>query len=1214
MALNLADLDGTNGFRLDGTVTSVAGIGDVNGDGVDDIVLRSQTHDVLAFFMVFGSAAGFPPAIDVATLGAGAGVRIEGEPHPFTWQGSAAPAGDVNGDGLADIVVGDGTGAAYVVFGTRDGFGTSLDLAALDGNDGFRLHDGPGSYTGYSVSTAGDVNGDGIDDVIVGAPGFDGPGASFVLFGSRAGFAHDIDLDALDGHDGFRINGVDGQGYAGAVVAAAGDVNGDGVGDLIIGAPSTNAGTSGSYVLFGSPAGFAADVDLGALDGANGFRLHAGFYDNPGTTVAGAGDVNGDGIDDIIVGGPNSATSAGIFSGVAYVVFGSTGRFTANVDLDALDGTDGFRIEGGSENAQTGFSVAGAGDVNGDGYDDLIIGANQANSNGYDSGESYVIFGSASGFASIVDLADISGAVGFRIVGAAGGDQIGASVAGAGDVNHDGFDDLIIAGGDAWRDGSAAYVVYGSGDLGGADDPPSAAGDKLTVGTADTVDLAADHGGGVDRDPDLDSLTITAIAGTTVSAGDSVTLASGLHVTFVGGTEVRFDAPGLAVAQAISDSFTYQVTDPGGLSDTATVAVDYRQDGIALDRLDGTNGIRLAGAGDSVAGSGDVNGDGIDDVIVADIYSGQSYAVFGSSRRIEPTVDLAGLDGTNGFRLDGASFYVNQVAHAGDVNGDGFDDLLIGTVVPAGYFPAGVVVFGTADGFAPAVDLSRLEGTDGFVLGGAFGSPYGSESSVSAAGDVNGDGFDDLIAGVRETGYSYVLFGKADGFDSYTDLSALAGRDGFVARGELGTGASVAAAGDINGDGVDDLIIDGYVVFGSASRFPSQFELADLNGRNGFVLVAAGYSSAGYPADGAGDINGDGIDDVIVGGNYYDPATGTSTVESYVLFGSREGFARSIDVGDLDGANGFRIEGFNAARSYAISAAGGGDLNGDGIDDLVVADGTQAYVIFGRVGGFGPSFDLASIDGRNGIRLPGSGGPVAGAGDVNHDGFDDVIVGGAGESYVVYGFGTAGAGIASASVAASADDAEQQAGSRQVDLASPSLGLGARAEAVGLRFTGLDVPDGAVITAAYVEFEASASGDHRSKIAIALAESIAGTSFDTGADDIAGRSYLDASVCWRPEAWVEGGSYRTADLSGSLAALLGTDGLDPEDALVFRFTGRGEREAAAFDGAGEPPRLVVEFHPPGDTDAGPPDRADQFDFDVPVHAAASGGSEDLAFT
>ena len=192
-----------------------------------------------------------------------------------------------------------------------------------------------------------------------------------------------------------------------------------------------------------------APIELSTIAaGTGGFVLNGqSASDLSGTSVSSAGDVNGDGFADLIVGARYADPAGGITAGKSYVVFGKSLGFGASVDLSAIAaGTGGFVLNGQSVDDRSGFSVSATGDVNGDGFADLIVGAKYADpAGGNNAGKSYVVFGKSLGFGPSVDLSAIAaGTGGFALNGQSAGDEFGFSVSSAGDVNGDGFADLIV--------------------------------------------------------------------------------------------------------------------------------------------------------------------------------------------------------------------------------------------------------------------------------------------------------------------------------------------------------------------------------------------------------------------------------------------------------------------------------------------------------------------------------------------------------------------------------------------------------------------------------------------------------------------------------------------------------------------------------------------------------------------------------------------------
>ncbi|ACD91296.1 FG-GAP repeat protein [Chlorobium limicola DSM 245] len=448
--IKLSDIAaGIGGFAITGQAAndlsgwSVSSAGDVNGDGLADLIIRARDNAaggsaVGRCYVVFGKAGGAEVDLDSIAAGIG-GFAIPGQARIDDNRHLVSSAGDVNGDGLADLIIGarynDAGGAdagrSYVVFGKTGGAEVDLDGIAA-GIGGFAITgQAEGDNSGYSVSSAGDVNGDGMADLIIGATGNDAgennAGRSYVVFGKTGGA--EVDLDSIAaGIGGFAITGQSGGDVSGVDVSCAGDVNGDGMADLIIGATGNDAGGTGagrSYVVFGKTGGAEVDLDSIAA-GIGGFAITGqAAHDWSGYSVSSAGDVNGDGLADLIVGAMEN-DAGGDWAGRSYVVFGKTGG--AEVDLDGIAaGIGGFAITGQAAHDWSGYSVSSAGDVNGDGLADLIVGAQENDAGGTGAGRSYVVFGKTGG--AEVDLDGIAAGIGgFAITGQAEGDYSGRSV------------------------------------------------------------------------------------------------------------------------------------------------------------------------------------------------------------------------------------------------------------------------------------------------------------------------------------------------------------------------------------------------------------------------------------------------------------------------------------------------------------------------------------------------------------------------------------------------------------------------------------------------------------------------------------------------------------------------------------------------------------------------------------------------------------------
>eukprot|EP01032_Pedospumella_encystans_P039252 gene39252-biopygen25952 len=328
----------------------------------------------------------------------GEGVRLIGSTGAFVGR-DVAIIGDHNGDGFTDyIIAAHGLSKAIVVM-TRNLTLPEIDLSTVISGQNFRVLSGPsGSQTGISVGGIGDINGDSFDDVLVGAVG-----CAYVIFGMEGPFVDYTVNDVGAGNAvGFPISGVS---VEPRTARGLGDVNGDGVDDFAV-TSSRDAGTTGRneagvvWVIFGktSPAFTTIDL-LPANFGTNGvYYMGTGAGDWLGCSIAPAGDFNNDGIADFLMGSlfadpvANSETRSD--TGVAYLIYGSNTSLATTDMSTFVTGTNGVRFVGAAASDYTGASVAGVGDVNGDGIDDIALGAAYADplGRGY-AGVVYVIFG-----------------------------------------------------------------------------------------------------------------------------------------------------------------------------------------------------------------------------------------------------------------------------------------------------------------------------------------------------------------------------------------------------------------------------------------------------------------------------------------------------------------------------------------------------------------------------------------------------------------------------------------------------------------------------------------------------------------------------------------------------------------------------------------------------------------------------------------------------
>ncbi len=413
--------------------TAVAVGLDADGDGQADLLVGADgaspggLSKAGAAYVLFGPLTGTVPAIS--------GARLDGEATDDQVGDRVAAAGDLDGDGFDDLVVGAEntdfqaaqSGAAYVVHGPLSA-GTTASLSTAVRWEGLSTS----AYAGDALAGAFDFDNDGNDDVLVGAYGDD---AAYLLLGPATGGGLLSTADATWTHGSLT--------HFGGAVAAAGDLDGDGIDDLAVGASrdSTAASEAGAAFVFLGPLSATPSPAAaprwtgGAADDGAGFEL------------AGVGDVDGDGLDDLLI-GATGLDSGGLDAGGAHLVLGPA---TAGGSLTGAAAT----LVGEDAGDAAGLMVAGAGDVDQDGRPDLLVGAPSRDEFGTNAGKAYVVFGPVTG---TVDLGTAAVALG----GSAAVDWFGWSGAGRADLTGDGEDDLVVGAFNGGT-GGTAYLFHGLG-------------------------------------------------------------------------------------------------------------------------------------------------------------------------------------------------------------------------------------------------------------------------------------------------------------------------------------------------------------------------------------------------------------------------------------------------------------------------------------------------------------------------------------------------------------------------------------------------------------------------------------------------------------------------------------------------------------------------------------------------------------------------------
>lgn len=826
---------------------SVCTAGDLNGDGRSDVAIGAWQTTVGSMtlagrvYVYYGTNTGISTVASVVLDGTQAGAQLGN---------AVSTAGDVNGDGYSDLIVGSRTwesntvtelseGAAFIYYGSATGINTTPDLTLQTNHadDNF----------GSNVACAGDINNDGYSDVLVGAylssyPTFN-EGAVFVYMGSAAG------LSSTPLH---RLERNQGGAFFGRSISSAGDINGDGFSDIVVGSSkwifTTGASDQGSaFIYYGNAAGLGAGLNPPysvQLFGTGSNNAYYGFW------VACAGDLNGDGYSEVTVSGYNEE-SGQTDEGLVYVYSGSAAGLVV---------APAVVLQSDQAGSWMGRCMNTAGDVNGDGYADLLVGVTRYSNGQSLEGMGQIYFGSPTGISTTASLS-------FELNNA--GANLGETVCTAGDVNGDGYSDFVM-GARIYGLGGAAAVYLG----GPYSTNLTSTTSRFGGATGALLGTGIGNAGDVNGDGYADAI-VGAPGASNGQAGEGIAYvhygdAAGLSMP----PSVTLEANSAGAAFGTSVASAGDVNGDGYAD--VVVGAPLNGSGRAYLYLGSAGGLSTSPAntlsggslfGSSVATAGDVDHDGYSDVIIGAPGSGEAYVFRGSTGGVmaAPYIILS--------EPPASGLFGCSVSTAGDVNGDGYSDVIVGARLASnGEAAEGLayVYVGSVTGIVTPYQR-RLEVNQ---ANADFGV------SVAGAGDVNGDGFFDVVVGAdlwesgqTDEGGAFVFHGSATG--TVAAISTTLQRN--VTDGRMGR--SVSEGGDVNGDGYSDIVVGSPLGENPATTADEGLVYVFRGGTAGVGAAAydqlepnlPGYQF-GSAVSGGGDVDGDGYSDVLVGAPKANPA------------------------------------------------------------------------------------------------------------------------------------------------------------------------------------------------------------------------------------------------------------------------------------------------------------------------------------------------------